>query len=224
MEKMKDRMVSSQMVMKYSISTRRGKEQRSRIGLYREHKMAACTNSRICVSFYTINLSRIRACRVLPHRTTITRLTIKRLHFATAAFIALTLLSSSKLDGQIASSASRTDPAASQFRISAANVSWNGPQPLHTERTTLRDIPPPCSITPRIDTVDYAYVVIDTSTRYRTMDGWGASSNCHEENPVRFDPATRMRLFDLVYGELGANIICIRLYSSFQASKGGPYT
>ena len=71
--------------------------------------------------------------------------------------------------------------------------------------------------------IPFAGVEIDTTVQYQTMEGWGASSNFYEENLVRFNATVRAELFDKVYSELGANIMCIRLYSGFQTSKGGPY-
>jgi O-glycosyl hydrolase len=66
-------------------------------------------------------------------------------------------------------------------------------------------------------------VDIDTALRHQVMDGWGASSNFYEENLLRYDTASRRRLFDLVCRDLGANILCIRLYPAFQSAPGAPW-
>ncbi len=68
-----------------------------------------------------------------------------------------------------------------------------------------------------------ANVIIDPQIVHQTIEGWGASSNFFEEPVARLPERTRNEIFDLVFEDLGANILCIRLYSDFQTSKNGPY-
>ena len=68
-----------------------------------------------------------------------------------------------------------------------------------------------------------AEIVVDPEIEYQTMEGWGASSNFYEERIGRMPADERERAFDLVYDDLGTNILCIRLYSDFQTEEDGDY-
>jgi len=68
-----------------------------------------------------------------------------------------------------------------------------------------------------------ANVVIDLMKMYQMWEGWGASSNFSEQQVANLDPRERKEIFDLVFDDLGANKLCIRLYSDFQTSPGGAY-
>ena len=68
-----------------------------------------------------------------------------------------------------------------------------------------------------------ATVIFDFDERFQTIEGWGASSNFFEERIGELSDSTRAVLFDLIYKDLGFNILCIRLYSDFQTEKDGIY-
>ncbi len=66
-------------------------------------------------------------------------------------------------------------------------------------------------------------VDVDYSTTYQTMEGWGASCNFFTNRVVGLPEPTRSQMFDLIFDDLGFNILCIRLNSDFQISAGGAY-
>ncbi len=68
-----------------------------------------------------------------------------------------------------------------------------------------------------------ATVNVDYNTEYQTMEGWGASSNFYENVMTGMKEPQRSEVYDLVFNELGTNILCIRLYSDFQPAEGAPY-
>lgn len=68
-----------------------------------------------------------------------------------------------------------------------------------------------------------AEVNINSQVRFQTIQGWGASSNFFEEDIARLPDSIRTAIFDLVYDDLGMNILCIRLYARFQTEEGGAY-
>ena len=71
--------------------------------------------------------------------------------------------------------------------------------------------------------VQAATVIINDEIEYQTIEGWGASSNFNEEAPFRLPDSLREAMFDLIFEDLGTNILCIRLYSSFQRGEGVDY-
>ncbi len=72
-------------------------------------------------------------------------------------------------------------------------------------------------------TSNVAHITVNPTIVHQTMEGWGASSNFNEETVGALASNERAAIFDLVFKDLAANILCIRLYSTFQTSKGGPY-
>lgn len=68
-----------------------------------------------------------------------------------------------------------------------------------------------------------ATITIDPTTEYQTIEGWGASSNFWENLVERLPQEVREEAFDYVFSDLGSNILCIRLYSDFQAEEDGEY-
>ncbi|MEW6250563.1 MAG: hypothetical protein AB1716_07935 [Planctomycetota bacterium] len=66
-------------------------------------------------------------------------------------------------------------------------------------------------------------VVVDWRSTYQTWEGFGASSMFYEDNLMRLGEPARTEVFDLIFRDLGATILAIRLYSDFQPSEGAPY-
>ncbi|MFC1736128.1 glycoside hydrolase [Candidatus Hydrogenedentota bacterium] len=70
---------------------------------------------------------------------------------------------------------------------------------------------------------DAATVTIDPGTEHQTMEGWGAAAVHWENKFAGLPPAKRTEAFDLVFQDLGFNILCVRLHSNFQMTDGGAY-
>ncbi len=68
-----------------------------------------------------------------------------------------------------------------------------------------------------------ATITINQDVEYQTIEGWGASSNFSESFLFRIPGELREELFDLIFEDLGTNILCIRLYSDFQGREDGEY-
>jgi len=68
-----------------------------------------------------------------------------------------------------------------------------------------------------------ATVAINPDIEHQTIEGWGASSNFNEGFLFRLPEELREELFDLIFEDLGTNILCIRLYSAFQGREDGEY-
>jgi glucuronoarabinoxylan endo-1,4-beta-xylanase len=66
-------------------------------------------------------------------------------------------------------------------------------------------------------------IAVRPDVQFQTIRGWGASSNFYEEEFARLPDSVQTAIFDLVYADLGMNVLCIRLYSSFQPIESGPY-
>jgi len=68
-----------------------------------------------------------------------------------------------------------------------------------------------------------ATVTVDYDTEHQTMEGWGASSNFYESVMTGMKEPQRSEVYDLIFNDLGMNILCIRLYSDFQPAEGAAY-
>jgi len=66
-------------------------------------------------------------------------------------------------------------------------------------------------------------VTVDYDTEHQTIEGWGASSNFWENLMSGMKEPQRSEVYDLIFDDLGTNILCIRLYSDFQPSEGAAY-
>ncbi|MFC1735985.1 glycoside hydrolase [Candidatus Hydrogenedentota bacterium] len=68
-----------------------------------------------------------------------------------------------------------------------------------------------------------AHVKIDPYETHQTMEGWGASSCFQEDLLTDLQEPQRSEVYDLIFKDLGANILRVRIYSEFQPEEGGQF-